>query len=108
MALSLNNIEIDCAVGIDAAADVADAAAELDGAYSEAMAIVGDLAASWTGDKASRFLALLEERANALHEQANALRSIADAMSQTVEAYRQTQTEIYYAEQRKREKAGGL
>lgn len=105
MALTLNNIDINVKYGLDASNDVSKASSELFAAYDEGIAIIEDLRACWTGDNATRYIALLEERVEQLRTRSNELRKTSGAMRETVLLYEQQQKAQYYEEQRQREEA---
>ncbi len=104
MALTLNDIDINVKHGLAAAHDVATAADDLHAAYEEGVAIIEDLRGYWTGDNATRYLALLTERVERLRVRSDTLSRIAGAMRETVEVYRQDQLDQHYQELYEREK----
>lgn len=101
MALSLNNIDINCTEGLKIANDLSSAAAKLYRYSNTGDAILSDLGASWTGDSATAFLTKLEEQFSSALIQSEALDELATAIEKTVAVYRQMQLDAYREEQKK-------
>lgn len=105
MALSIENININVKYGLDASHDVSQAASDLYSAYEEGIEIAEDLRGYWTGDNATRYIALLEERLEKLRERSSALYKVGGAIRETTLLYEQEQKDLHYKEQREHEEA---
>ena len=107
MPITLNRIEIDCSDGIAIANELSQASSDLSHQYYKCTAAISEVQSSWRGNNATKYCALLSQRAELIREQVGFLKELSQAIRDTVEIYRRQQMAAYREQERQRKASGG-
>ncbi len=105
MTITLNGIQFSYSAAIDIAEDIESASSKLKKAYRTCEQAEQDVASSWTGDNATRYLKLLAERKASIKDEYKDLDEIAAAIRKTADLYRGLQMEAYREQEAKAQQA---
>ena len=105
--ITLNGIQIDCNAGLEIANELSQASSDLTTQYGKCTAALAEVQASWRGENASSYCALLNQRAELIREQASRLKELSQAVRDTVAIYRKQQMAAYRAQEKAEKSSGG-